>query len=345
MKNTVVIWGCGNGCMEMLEGYPINLNDIVAFVDADPNKAGKSFFDHEIILPDDLDLFEFDYIVITIKSQTIIDQIKRRYSYSYLTVEQFVQRNIAQLSCFLGTGKGEDNEKRYLEKLHCTMARHGLYPAAIPDSVNFFDRYKEYESIRDLYMARNSVNQLKDYSRLHSMMLNLNRIIQEGVEGAFAELGVYLGNNCAVLHEYCNIYNRKLYMFDTFEGFDDRDLTGIDKEQKMQFKDTSIDGVKAFVGDDVYTKYIKGYFPESVTDECRQEKYAFVSIDCDLYQPIRAGLEFFYPRLCKGGMIFIHDYSGCFFEGARLAVDEYCNENNASVILLPDKAGTAVLVK
>lgn len=345
MINTVVVWGCGNGCKEMLEKYPVNLEDVVAFVDADRNKTGEDFYGHKIICPDDLGQIEFDCIVISIKNQENVKQIRNQYPYQFITIEQFVHQKMIQLSCFFGLHAEGDIEERYLEVLHENMKSRGLYPVAIPDSINFFNRYKEYVNMKGLYTARNAVNKLKDYSRLHSMMLNLHRILEGGVEGVFAELGVYLGNNCAVLHEYCKKYNRKLYMFDTFEGFDARDLTGIDKDQMMQFKDTTIDGVRAFVGDDEYTKYIKGYFPESVTSECREEKYAFVSLDCDLYQPLKAGLEFFYPRMSKGGMIFIHDYSGCFFEGARMAVDEYCNENHLSVVLLPDKAGTAVLVK
>lgn len=342
--NTFVIWGCGNRCKEILGKWPINLNDVVAFVDVNPNKRGQEFYGHRIICPDELSKIKFDCIVITIQNQEIIEQIKSRYSYQFITVEQFVQQNMIKLSCFWELHIESNAEKIYLETFHKNLRCHGMYPAAIPDSINLFNKYEEYESIAQLFTARNTVNQLKDYSRLQCMMLNLNKIL-EGVRGAFAELGVYLGSNCIVLHEYCKKYHRTLYMFDTFEGFDERDLTGIDKDQTMQFKDTSVDGVKAFIGDDEYTKYIKGYFPESITGECEQEKYAFVSLDCDLYQPIKAGLEFFYPRMSQGGMIFVHDYSGCFFEGARQAVDEYCSQHNLSVVLLPDKAGTAVLIK
>ena len=38
------------------------------------------------------------------------------------------------------------------------------------------------------------------------------------------------------------------------------------------------------------------------------EKFAFVSLDTDLYKPTLAGLEFFWPRMSKGGFIFIHDF-------------------------------------
>ena len=72
----------------------------------------------------------------------------------------------------------------------------------------------------------------------------------------------------------------------------------------------------------------KGYFPESV--QGIEDKFCFVSIDADLYTPILNGLEYFYPRLEKGGYIFIHDFGGYSFEGAKQAVLEFCDKYNIS---------------
>lgn len=341
----IILWGSGYGCWELLKEYPINLGNIIAIVDCDKCRQGREILGIKVISPEELHNLTFDYIVITIKNDTIADEIRSSYSYDFMSIDKFVEQNARTISWFSIEHNNKDDESAFLTYLHKYLGNKGVYPVAIPDSIYHFNQYVEYEKLKELYTARNTVNQLKDYTRLQSMMLNLNRIMENGVRGEYAELGVYLGNNCAVLHEYCKKHNRKLYMFDTFEGFDDRDLTGIDKDQMMQFVDTSLEGVKAFVGVDEYTRYIKGYFPDSLTDECMEQEFSFVSIDCDLYQPIKAGLEFFYPRLSKGGMIFVHDYSGCFFEGARKAVDEYCSDNELSLVMLPDKAGTAVLTK
>ena len=43
----------------------------------------------------------------------------------------------------------------------------------------------------------------------------------------------------------------------------------------------------------------KGYFPESAHGI--DEKFAFVSLDLDLYKPTLEGLRFFYPKMIKGG--------------------------------------------
>ena len=86
-------------------------------------------------------------------------------------------------------------------------------------------------------------------------------------------------------------------------------------------------------------------FPELATDEMRSERYAFVSIDCDLYEPIAEGLKFFWPRMVAGGMIFVHDYSSGYWPGATKAVDEFCSANGVAGVLLPDYSGSFALVK
>jgi hypothetical protein len=64
-----------------------------------------------------------------------------------------------------------------------------------------------------------------------------------------------------------------------------------------------------------------------------------VNLDCDLYQPMKSGLEFFYPRMPLGGIMFLHDYSSLYWDGAKLAVDEFCAETGEFIVLMPDRAG------
>lgn len=219
-----------------------------------------------------------------------------------------------------------------------------LFIGAIPDSI-IKGGHPNYFELLPQFVKRNSDNNVLDYSRYISFILNIEKILKNGVQGAFAEVGIYLGNNAAVMLSYCTDYQRKLFLFDTYEGFDKRDIVGVDEKQKILFQDTSLERVKAYVGENEYTRYVKGYFPESVTEEAREESFAFVSLDCDLYNPTKFGLEFFWPRMSNGGMIFIHDYSSGYFEGCTKAVDEFCKASNINVVLMPDKSGTAVLSK
>ena len=91
--------------------------------------------------------------------------------------------------------------------------------------------------------------------------------------------------------------------------------------------------------------YVKGIFPGTLTDDHRSRKYAIVSLDCDLYAPTKAGLEFFYERMPKGGIFFLHDYSSLHWNGSQLAIDEFCKEKQEYIIMMPDKSGSAFFRK
>lgn len=62
-----------------------------------------------------------------------------------------------------------------------------------------------------------------------------------------------------------------------------------------------------------------------VLGELDEPRYSFVYYDCDLHDPARATLDYFWPRLVAGGYVLIHDYlpkkDG--FDGVRLAVDGF----------------------
>jgi hypothetical protein len=51
-------------------------------------------------------------------------------------------------------------------------------------------------------------------------------------------------------------------------------------------------------------------------------------LDCDLYVSYLKALEFIWPRLSKGGFIYLDEYFSLKFPGARLAVDEFFEGNN-----------------
>jgi hypothetical protein len=71
--------------------------------------------------------------------------------------------------------------------------------------------------------------------------------IPESISGDIVELGVYKVNSAKVLHEIIGP-ERTLYLFDTFAGFDKRDVTGIDgRANRSAFQDTSLEAVRNFV--------------------------------------------------------------------------------------------------
>lgn len=189
-----------------------------------------------------------------------------------------------------------------------------------------------------------------DVVRYATLQLLSQEIYEHNIEGAVAELGVYKGLFSSVINSY--FPERKIYLFDTFEGFDSRDVQ-TEKERGNEHKlinhklfcDSNVKLVtsRMFHQDNVVVK--KGWFPESAVGECEDEKFCFVSLDADLYQPIYAGLCWFYPRLVNGGYIMVNDYSIKAFEGTKKAVQEFAKETGISYIPIPDRAGSAVIAK
>jgi hypothetical protein len=206
--------------------------------------------------------------------------------------------------------------------------------------------HDEFHTLFKSFTQYNKFNNAGDVTRLWALILNIKQILNYNISGDFAELGVWRGNTASVLAYYAVSSNRKVYLFDTYEGFDARDLEGVDKDKQMAFADTSLKIVKEVIGtSSEVCKFVKGYFPHTVTDEHRATTFSIVSIDCDLYEPMKAGLEFFYPLLSKGGLFLLHDYSSTLWDGSKKAIDEFCTKNEEYLILMPDKSGSAYIRK
>jgi len=184
-----------------------------------------------------------------------------------------------------------------------------------------------------------------DYIRLATLELASNEIRKKGLPGSVAELGVYKGKFAKYINRY--FPERRLYLFDTFAGFDKRD---IDREKfqnfsqvEQDFSDTSWEAVLSqmpFPGNCIP---VKGFFPESAVHI--NESFVFVSLDTDLYEPIYQGLLFFYPKLIPGGYIFIHDFNNDAYKGARQAVEKFCMEQKINYLPIPDGGGSAIIMK
>jgi O-methyltransferase len=184
-----------------------------------------------------------------------------------------------------------------------------------------------------------------DYIRLATLELVSYEIRKKGIKGNTAELGVYKGKFAKYINQY--FPDRKLYLLDTFEGFDQRDI----EEEKSQnfsrgeqdFSDTSLESVLLKMPFPENCIPVKGFFPESARG--LEDLFVFVSLDADLFEPLYQGLVFFYPRLVPGGYIFVHDFNNDAYKGARQAVEKFCSEQKINFLPIPDLGGSVIIVK
>jgi O-methyltransferase len=183
-----------------------------------------------------------------------------------------------------------------------------------------------------------------DFVRWSALELIAYEIYENNRIGAVAELGVFQGDFAKIINRV--FPDRKLYLFDTFEGFSEKDIK---IEQKMNiyskqhdFSNTNIDIVLKRMAYPENCIIKKGYFPETAKD--LEETFVFVSLDADLYEPLYSGLKYFYPRLTKGGYIMIHDYNNTEYTGAKEAVKQFCHETGVLYFPLPDNCGSVVFL-
>lgn len=187
--------------------------------------------------------------------------------------------------------------------------------------------------------------------RVGALKTCAEEIYRRGITGNVAELGVFRGDFAVHINKL--FHDRIIYLFDTFIGFNELDVKkekDVLKDEMIElgvidrpFIDTSIDLVLDRMVNKDKCIVKQGYFPQSLNG--LEDTFCFVSIDADLYLPILEGLSYFYPRLENGGYIFIHDFDGYLYPGAKKAVQEYCDENNIAIIHLNDRGGTVVIVK
>lgn len=282
-KKKVIIFGVSEGCLHIVYSLDDSKYIIVAYADNDTLKQGKTFInDVKIISPDEINEYQYDYILIATKTEMRSTEIKKQL---------ITQLNVSK------------------EKI-----------------IIYYNTFQFFEL------------------RIAMLRLCIDEIIEKKLEGSTAELGVYQGGFARYINYY--LPDKKLYLFDTFEGFSEKDKNSNDLGSSFDFKefsDTNINTVleKMTTPENCIIK--KGYFPDTTKDI--EEQFCFVSLDADLYKPILSGLEYFYPKLVTGGYIFIHDYNSSRFTGVKKAVREFCNRNHIGYTPLLDYDGSVIITK
>lgn len=174
-----------------------------------------------------------------------------------------------------------------------------------------------------------------DPVRYATLGLAIERLEREGVQGEFAELGVWRGDTSHFLHLCAP--NRVLHLFDTFCGFPE----GLTTDKPSRFNKTSLDVVKRRLGDTRNIEFHVGFFPESAAPVMTKQ-FAFVMLDADCYASTLSGLEFFYPRTVPGGYIFLHDFNSPESDhGVSRAALHFLSDKVERIVEVADTWGSA----
>ncbi len=181
------------------------------------------------------------------------------------------------------------------------------------------------------------VQLLKDGRGIQSLFerLNLWNLVKatNKLPGVLAEVGVYQGGSAKLA---CLVKgDAPLYLFDTFEGMPDVNKSTDGVFNKGDFADTSMENVKKYLSEFPNVKLYKGFFPDSARgQEPENLQYRFAHLDVDIYESTIKALEFFYPRMVKGGVLISHDYGKKAAPGVAKAFTEFFADKPETVVAL-----------
>ena len=186
--------------------------------------------------------------------------------------------------------------------------------------------------------------------RIHALCSSVQYISKHAIEGDIVECGVWKGGSmmAAALSLLKLEQERKLWLFDTFDGMSeptaaDVDIRGQSAGDRMA-KDDKVDSaiwaygaldevernLKSTSYPDRLITYVKGKVEDTIPATV-PEKIALLRLDTDWYESTHHELTHLYPQLTVGGVLIIDDYGH--WVGARKAVDEYIAENDLKILL------------
>ena len=194
---------------------------------------------------------------------------------------------------------------------------------------------------------------VKDYTmtsdvRIKTLLDAVKHLTEKNIQGDFVECGVWKGGSImAMIYKLLelNILDRKIWAFDTYEGMtepgdDDIDFQNKTAKELMDQKIANILCISAY--EETTTnilntgyphnmiQFVKGRVEETIP-RSNVEQIALLRLDTDWYESTMAELNYFYPKLVKGGVLIIDDYGH--WKGCKKAVDEYFHKINEPIHL------------
>ena len=314
----IFVWGTGCGAGDLVD-TALDASRVTAFVDESP--GSDSFLGRPVIPPREIDPGETDLVIVTVSDA---EGVSRRCR----------ELGIPENRLFF-----LKNHMRLLDRnAACETAEAVLgrdYVTRLQGSERLIRR-PLWTGCEILTEAELSV----DYVRLKTLEMLCREL--ENVDGAAAELGVYRGGFARCLNAL--LPDRRLYLFDTFAGFDAREAAREGEGFVQAHRNTTAERVLAAMPHPDRVILRRGFFP-ATAGGLEAERFALVSLDADLEESTLNGLRFFLPRMAAGGYLLLHDCYSPKLPGVAAALRRYEAESGRRLHKVPvcDVNGTLVI--
>ena len=313
------IWGTGCGAGDLVD-HGLDVSRVCAFLDSAP--TSDSFLGLPVLRPEEVRNEDVDLILVASRH---VEEIAAKAAVLGIGPEKlvFLKNNWQLVDC----NRDYEAAEIVLDPAYLDSVRAQQHPVCDPLWVS-----DSYLTSRDLE---------NDYVRtrtLEAICLEL-----DDVPGAAAELGVYRGGFARCMNLL--LPKRTLYLFDTFEGFDEAEAKDEAAGFRQAHRNTGADRVLRLMPHPEKVIIKRGLFPASLGG--LEDRFALVSLDVDLEESTLAGLRWFYPRLNPGGFLLLHDYNSPRLPGVKKALRHYETELGQRIPAVPlcDVNGTLVLCK
>lgn len=211
-----------------------------------------------------------------------------------------------------------------------------------------------YGEFFDLYQKCKPYT-MTSIERMFALYKAVEYVAKNKIEGDFVECGVWKGGSSmliALTLMKFGITNKKIWMYDTYEGMSepsehDADKHGVDAKKQLEQASksdqnsvwcySSFDEVKS----NMYsTKYptenifmVQGKVEDTIPDSIPAYTISLLRLDTDWYESTKHEMIHLYPKLIHKGILIIDDYGH--WVGAKKAIDEYLSEKNECLFLSP----------
>ncbi len=219
--------------------------------------------------------------------------------------------------------------------------------------IKFLHFYYSQKENKEIIKLINNCNKLDfNTSTIYDLWINyfiLRQVVREKIEGDIVECGIWKGISLVFFKKILNFYNienKRIYGYDTFEGFPEpgkNDFTSEGQSMKKRFdelylkKDSSnwnycslIDVKKNLISQNIdleNIELIKGKTEETIINkENVPQKISILKLDTCLYDSTKIELEILFPKIQKGGVLIIDNFNN--FKGVQVATNDYFKKKN-----------------
>lgn len=346
-KKKIYIWGTGYHAVEHMNENIYSECEILGFIDN--YKTKDVFFDYPVLTVDEISK-NYDYIVVSIEEPNAVLQQCEQMGIDTKKVILVYLTNVLD-ECYIEKYKETyDSLRMEIPKVY-ELINKIKAESDIKNYVLYTCGYDEIDKERLIGKSSFSGEYYREYIRYRTFELAAEELRKlEDQNWSVAELGVFRGAFSRLIN--AKFKDKKLYMFDTFEGFDSEEsakeleMGNCDGEFIKYFSDNNVDRVIKNMPYKDKCIIKKGLFPKT-SEGLENERYGFVSLDVDFGDSTLSGMEYFYPRLIENGYIFVHDYNHVSLQGVKDAIEKYEKKYDIKVKKIPlcDSNGTLVIVK